>query len=74
MKQARPSSLALSISQQDRQDLSGAAQNEELRQFAGTLVDDVIKTVSESDPESFADRVATSSLSEEQDQTLVRES
>ncbi|KAF2904946.1 hypothetical protein ILUMI_01227 [Ignelater luminosus] len=47
-KQTRPSSLPLPVSQRGKtQNASVSAANQELKQFAGSLVDGVIKTVSE---------------------------
>nr|XP_022913294.1 centrosomal protein of 97 kDa-like [Onthophagus taurus] len=45
-KQTRPSSLPLPIAMKSRKEV-----NQELKQFAGTLVDGVIKTVSETNPD-----------------------
>lgn len=47
-KQARPSSLPLPVKERcKKEEKCATAANQELRQFAGTLVDGVIKTVSE---------------------------
>lgn len=44
-KHSRPSSLPLPISQKKKENINNT--NSELQQFAGTLVDDVLKIVSE---------------------------
>ncbi|KAL1506265.1 hypothetical protein ABEB36_005659 [Hypothenemus hampei] len=45
--QSRPSSLPLPVNQRKKENIEGVQANKELRQFAGTLVDGVIRTVSE---------------------------
>lgn len=47
LKQTRPSSLPLPVTQRGKKDDKQNSINQELKQFAGTLVDGVIKTVSE---------------------------
>ncbi|XP_066153165.1 centrosomal protein of 97 kDa isoform X1 [Euwallacea fornicatus] len=47
LQQSRPSSLPLPVSQRKKENVETGQVNKELRQFAGTLVDGVIRTVSE---------------------------
>lgn len=67
LKQTRPSSLPLPVVRQSKKD--DKTINPELKQFAGSLVDGVIKTVSEAKTEEFS--ANTSEISVSDDDTHV---
>ncbi|XP_060530394.1 centrosomal protein of 97 kDa-like [Cylas formicarius] len=53
LQQSRPSSLPLPVNQRRKDNLQSGGVNQELKQFAGSLIEDVIKTVSETKSDGF---------------------
>lgn len=71
LKQTRPSSLPLPVVRQSKKD--DKAINPELKQFAGSLVDGVIKTVSEGKPEELCSHMSEISVSDDENQQVESE-